>query len=147
MSETLIRYTQIPLFIFGQCVSQFLNYFIVSDILFNLGTVALLLSVCLQIWAMIHKKTKRYLIETQIKCSINYVLTAITIYLNYEYIAVCPSEIYQQGLVSTIVGMCRLSFQTFAYSLLLLPKTPKDDLFIYFATIIYWVCANAYNTI
>lgn len=81
------------------------------------------------------------------KCSINYLLTAITMYLNYQFIAVCPSEIYQKNLLTTIVGSLRMFFQTFAYSLLLMPKTPTKELFIYFATMIYWIGTNTNNTI
>ena len=68
-------------------------------------------------------------------------------YLNYEYIAITPSEIYQANLPSTIMGMCRLFFQVLAYSLLLLPNTSRNELIIYFVTIAYWICSNAYNTI
>jgi hypothetical protein len=67
-----------------------MNYFLVNNVLFDLGTLAMVFSVCLQIWAMKKKMTK-YFLKTQKSFTINYVLSGISMYLNYEYIAVSPS--------------------------------------------------------
>lgn len=86
----LIVYTRIPLFVFGQCISQFMNYFIVNNVLFDLGTLAMVLSVLLQFWEIKKNKRTKYLLTTQKKFAINYVLSGISMYLNYEYIAISP---------------------------------------------------------
>ena len=68
-----------------------MNYFLVNNVIFDLGTLAMVFSVCLQFWAMKKNKMTKYFLKTQKSFAINYVLSGISMYLNYEYIAVSPS--------------------------------------------------------
>ena len=85
--------------------------------------------------------------KAQKQFTINYVLSGISMYLNYEYIAVSPSQIFKDDIFTVIVAMCRFPIQTVAYSFLLLPKVTEKEVVIYFITLIYWVASNAYETI